>query len=186
VIWIHAVSVGETRAAQPLVAALRRQYPGQRILMTHMTPTGRQTSIDLFGDAVERVYLPYDTPGGMARFLAHYRPRLGLIMETELWPNLIAACRRRGVPLLLVNGRLSARSARRYGRLSALTREALSGLAAVAAQGDDDGRRLRDLGAADVTVLGNLKFDIEAPRSEPDSAAGTSSSAPAPAKAKRH
>ena len=91
-IWLHAVSVGETRAAQPLVAALRERHPQHRILFTHMTPTGRQTSIDLFGDAVTRVYLPYDTPWAVRRFLDHYRPQLGLIMETELWPNLVAAC----------------------------------------------------------------------------------------------
>jgi 3-deoxy-D-manno-octulosonic-acid transferase len=99
-IWLHAVSVGETRAAQPLLAALRERFPGHRILLTHMTPTGRATSEALFGDSVERIYLPYDTPWAMRGFLRHYRPRLGLIMETELWPNLIAACRRDGVPLL--------------------------------------------------------------------------------------
>jgi len=162
-LWIHAVSVGETRAAQPLVTALRRDYPGWRILITHMTPTGRQTSIDLFGDQVERVYLPYDTPFAVARFLDHFRPRLGMIMETELWPNLVAACKARGLPLLLVNARLSARSARRYGRWSTLTRQALAGLAAIAAQAEDDAARLRALGATQVAVLGNLKFDIGPP-----------------------
>ena len=90
-LWLHAVSVGETRAAQPLVAALRERYPDHRILFTHMTPTGRATSEALFGDTVERIYLPYDTPWAMRRFLRHFRPEFGLIMETELWPNLIAA-----------------------------------------------------------------------------------------------
>lgn len=166
VIWIHAVSVGETRAAQPLVKALRERYPDHRIVMTHMTPTGRETSAALFGDGARRVYLPYDTPWAVARFLDHFRPSLGLVMETELWPNLVAACRDRGVPLLLVNARLSERSARRYARWPALTRQMLRGLAAVAAQAEDDARRLRELGAAEVAVLGNLKFDIEPPAAQ--------------------
>lgn len=160
-IWIHAVSVGETRAAQPLVAALRERYRDHRILFTHMTPTGRQTSTGLFGDSVMRAYLPYDTPWAVRRFLDHYRPALGLIMETELWPNLVAACRRRGLPLLLVNARLSARSARRYARVPRLTHETLRSLAAIAAQGEDDAQRLRGLGADEVAVLGNMKFDVE-------------------------
>ncbi len=166
VIWIHAVSVGETRAAQPLVAALRARYPNHRLVISHMTPTGRATSAVLFGDTVEGIYLPYDTPGAVARFLDHFRPTLGLIMETELWPNLVAACRRRHVPLLLVNARLSERSARRYARLPRLTRQALNDLAAIAAQGEEDARRLRALGADDVAVLGNLKFDIEPPMAQ--------------------
>jgi 3-deoxy-D-manno-octulosonic-acid transferase len=162
-IWLHAVSVGETRAALPLVAALRETYPDHRILFTHMTPTGRATSEALFGDSVERIYLPYDTPRGMRRFLRHFRPRLGLIMETELWPNLVAACREESVPLLLVNARLSDRSARRYAQFSALTREALESLSAIGAQSNADGERLEALGARHVTVTGNLKFDITVP-----------------------
>lgn len=162
-IWLHAVSVGETRAAQPLVAALRETYPDHRILFTHMTPTGRATSEALFGDLVERIYLPYDTPGAMRRFLRQFRPRLGLIMETELWPNLVAACREESVPLLLVNARLSDRSARRYGKFAALTREALGSLTAIGAQSNDDAGRLEALGARQITVTGNLKFDIAVP-----------------------
>ncbi|MDD5249237.1 MAG: lipid IV(A) 3-deoxy-D-manno-octulosonic acid transferase [Rhodocyclaceae bacterium] len=162
-IWIHAVSVGETRAAQPLVAALRARYPGHRILLSHMTPTGRQTSTDLFGADVARCYLPYDTPWATRRFLRHFRPQVGIIMETELWPNAIAACRAAGVPLLLVNARLSEKSARRYARFPRLTRQALAGLSAISAVGSDDARRLADLGANDVAVFGNLKFDIEPP-----------------------
>jgi 3-deoxy-D-manno-octulosonic-acid transferase len=162
-IWLHAVSVGETRAAQPLVAALRERYPGYRILFTHMTPTGRATSEALFGDSVDRIYLPYDTPWAMRRFLRHYRPEFGLIMETELWPNLIAACRRESVPLRLVNSRLSQRSAGRYAKFPALTREALWGLVAIGAQSTADAARLEALGAQGVTVTGNIKFDIEAP-----------------------
>jgi 3-deoxy-D-manno-octulosonic-acid transferase len=162
-IWLHAVSVGETRAAQPLVAALRERYPGYRILFTHMTPTGRATSEALFGDSVDHIYLPYDTPWAVRHFLRHYRPRFGLIMETELWPNLIAACRRESVPLRLVNARLSQRSAGRYAKFPALTREALRGLVAIGAQSADDAARLEALGARNITVTGNIKFDIEAP-----------------------
>ena len=105
--WIHAVSVGETRAAEPLVRALAARYPSQRILVTHMTPTGRRTSEALFGDRVLRCYVPYDYPGAVDRFVSHFRPRLGVIMETEIWPNLIHACASRGVPLFLANARLS-------------------------------------------------------------------------------
>ena len=162
-IWLHAVSVGETRAAQPLVAALRERYPGHRILFTHMTPTGRATSEALYGADVERIYLPYDTPWAVRRFLRHYRPQFGLIMETELWPNLIAACCQARVPLGLVNARLSERSARRYATFPALTREALQNLVAIGAQSSDDAARLAALGAQGVTVTGNIKFDVAAP-----------------------
>ncbi|MEW6163742.1 MAG: lipid IV(A) 3-deoxy-D-manno-octulosonic acid transferase [Pseudomonadota bacterium] len=162
-IWIHAVSVGETRAAQPLVAALRARHPDHRILFTHMTPTGRATSEALFGDTVERIYLPYDTPWAMRRFLEHFRPTLGLIMETELWPNLIAACRTQGIPLLLVNARLSEKSARRYRRFPALARTALADLSAIAAIAAEDAQRLRSLGAGEVAVFGSMKFDIDPP-----------------------
>ncbi|HQR03860.1 MAG: lipid IV(A) 3-deoxy-D-manno-octulosonic acid transferase [Proteobacteria bacterium] len=171
-IWIHAVSVGETRAAQPLVSALRRQYPGHRILLTHTTPTGRQTGIDLLGDTVSRRYLPYDTPGAMARFLDACKPRFGILMETELWPNLVAACHDRGVPLMLANGRLSARSARRYARASQLVAATLRGLVGIAAQTPADAQRFHDLGAADVSVLGNLKFDITPPAAQLELGAG--------------
>jgi 3-deoxy-D-manno-octulosonic-acid transferase len=165
-LWLHAVSVGETRAAQPLVAALRERYPDHRILFTHMTPTGRATSEALFGDSVERIYLPYDTPWAMRRFLRHYRPQFGLIMETELWPNLIAACKQERVPVSLVNARLSQRSARRYAKFPALTHEALRGLAAIGAQSADDAMRLEALGAQNITVTGNIKFDITAPEEQ--------------------
>lgn len=163
VIWIHAVSVGETRAAQPLVASLRERYPDHRILITHMTPTGRATSKALFGDKVERVYLPYDTPWAVRAFLRHFKPVLGLVMETELWPNLVAACRNTDVPLLLVNARLSEKSAARYARFPMLTRTALRQLSAIAAIGTEDAQRLNRLGAPEVAVFGNMKFDIEPP-----------------------
>jgi len=163
VLWLHAVSVGETRAAQPLVAALRKAHPGHRILFTHMTPTGRATSESLFGNDVERIYLPYDTPWAMRRFLRRYRPQFGLIMETELWPNLIAACRNEGVALRLVNARLSERSAGRYRKFPALTRDALRGLSAIGAQTPEDATRLEALGARNVVITGNMKFDVTAP-----------------------
>lgn len=161
-IWLHAVSVGETRAAETLLAALRERYPGHRFLITHTTPTGRAVSSAALTDC-ERRYLPYDTPWAVRRFLRHYRPQLGLIMETELWPNLIHACKDEGIPLLLVNARLSERSARGYARLGKLTRQALRELRRIIAQGESDAQRLRALGAEDVHVCGNLKFDVAAP-----------------------
>lgn len=162
-IWLHAVSVGETRAAAPLVDALLERYPGHRVLLTHMTPTGRATGEELFGDRVQRAYLPYDYPFAVQRFLHRFRPTLGLLLETELWPNLIAGCKAQNVPLLLVNARLSEKSARRYARLPNLSRESLQKLAAVAAQTEDDAQRLADLGARSPAVVGNLKFDIPPP-----------------------
>lgn len=158
-IWIHAVSVGETRAAQPLVDALRRAHPHHRILLTHMTPTGRETGAQLFGEDVLRCYLPYDTPVAVDRFLRHFRPVIGIVMETELWPNLICRAARAGTSMLLVNARLSERSARGYARVARLTAEALGALCVVAAQTAADAQRLRALGARDVKVTGNLKFD---------------------------
>lgn len=161
-IWIHAVSVGETRAAETLISALNVRYPNHRILITHMTPTGRATASKLL-DSCERRYLPYDTPWAVYRFLRHYKPVLGLIMETELWPNLIRACHDQKIPLLLVNARLSQRSAQRYAHFGTLTRVALRELRGIAAQTDGDAQRLRALGAENVAVVGNLKFDLAAP-----------------------
>ena len=162
-LWVHAVSVGETRAAEPLIRALQQRYPQQRILLTHMTPTGRETGVALFGDRVTRCYLPYDYPGAVARFLDRFRPVAGVLIETELWPNLIRAASRRGIPLHLVNARLSERSLRGYQRAGALAREAVGGLSMIAAQTDGDAARLQALGAQQVVVTGNLKFDLEPP-----------------------
>ncbi|TCS70998.1 3-deoxy-D-manno-octulosonic-acid transferase [Sulfuritortus calidifontis] len=145
VIWVHAVSVGETRAAEPLIRALQARHPDHAILLTHMTPTGRATGRALFGDGVTQAYLPYDLPPLARRFLDRARPRLGLIMETEVWPNLFAACRQRGVPLFLVNARLSEKSAQGYARLRPLIQPALAGLAGLAAQTPADAERLRRL-----------------------------------------
>lgn len=165
IIWLHAVSLGETRAAAPLVHALLARYPGHRILLSHMTPTGRAAGAGLFGDSVLRCYLPYDYPWAVRRFLRHYRPTAGLLLETELWPNLAAGCRRNGTPLLLVNARLSEKSFHRYARFPALAGACLRDLSAVAAQTAADAQRLEALGAHAVRVAGNLKFDAEPPPS---------------------
>jgi 3-deoxy-D-manno-octulosonic-acid transferase len=163
VIWLHAVSVGETRAAEPLVRALAARYPGHELLLTQMTPTGRDTAQQLYGGAATIVYLPYDYPGAVARFLTRFGPRLGILMETEIWFNLVECCARRGVPLLLANARLSEKSARGYELVAPLTRAALGGLAAVSAQTREDAERLERLGARRVEVTGNLKFDVVLP-----------------------
>jgi 3-deoxy-D-manno-octulosonic-acid transferase len=165
-IWVHAVSVGETRAAQPLIRALQRDYPQYRILLTHMTPTGRDAGEALYGNTVLCCYLPYDYPGAVARFLDRFRPRVGLLMETEIWSNLIHACRERQMPLYLVNARLSEKSYAKYRRFSDLTRASLRELTAIAAQTKDDAGRLAALGAENVLITGNLKFDIELPTAQ--------------------
>jgi 3-deoxy-D-manno-octulosonic-acid transferase len=163
IIWLHAVSVGETRAVQNLISRLLVAYPQHQILLTHGTPTGRAASIQLYGDGVLRVYLPYDYPFAVNRFLKHFKPEIGILMETEIWFNLIHACQKSTVPLLLLNARMSDKSARNYARFARLTAAALNGISAVAAQTTDDARRLTMLGAHHVTLTGNLKFDIAAP-----------------------
>ncbi|HET9046769.1 MAG TPA: lipid IV(A) 3-deoxy-D-manno-octulosonic acid transferase [Casimicrobiaceae bacterium] len=161
VVWIHAVSLGETRAAAPLIERLSRELPKAKLLLTHMTATGREAGRALYGDRVVQAWLPYDTPFAIRAFLTRFRPRIGLLMETELWPNLVVACRAAGVPTYLVNARLSAASASGYARFPSLSRPLFAALAGAAAQTDDDAERLRALGANDVAVIGNLKFDIE-------------------------
>jgi len=162
-IWIHAVSVGETRAAAPIVEALRERHPGHRILLTHMTPTGWATGEALFGDTVDRAWLPYDYGFAVRRFVARFRPEAGLVLETELWPRLFEECARAGVPVVVANGRLSERSARRYARVPALARWALASVAGVAAQTQADARRFASIGAREVAVTGNVKFDMAVP-----------------------
>ena len=161
-IWVHAVSVGEVNAAAPLVNALLEQRPDQRLLVTTITPTGSARVRALWGERVEHVYLPYDLSGAVRRFLAHFRPRLALVLETELWPNLLFCCRDHGVPAYLVNARLSERSLRGYRVLRPLVGRALRTLTRVAAQSEADAKRFVRLGARPeaVAVLGNLKFDI--------------------------
>lgn len=163
VIWLHCVSVGETRAAEPLIHALMLQYPNHQILLSHTTPTGREASEQLFADRVMRVYLPYDLPFAVSRFLTHFQPKIGLLMETELWFNLIASCKKRDIPLLLLNARLSERSARGYKKLGLLVSNGLQSLSAIAAQTADDAARLKSLSAQNVHILGNLKFDVKPP-----------------------
>jgi 3-deoxy-D-manno-octulosonic-acid transferase len=163
VIWLHAVSVGETRATQSLVTRLHATYPHHQILISHTTPTGRAASEQLYGGNVLRVYLPYDYPFAVNRFLHRFRPQLGILMETEIWFNLIRACHVASTPLLLLNARMSEKSARGYARLARLTHNALGNLSAVAAQTADDAARLTSLGAKNVSVMGNLKFDIDPP-----------------------
>ncbi len=163
-VWVHAVSVGETRAAQPLVDALLARDAGLRVLLTHMTPTGMATGRELFatrhGGRVVQTLLPYDYPFAMRRFLRAWRPCAGLVMETELWPNLCAAARRAGVPLALVNARLSPRSLRRGLRWRALIAPATASLSAIVAQTDEDAQRIRRIAPVTVHVAGNLKFDV--------------------------
>lgn len=159
-LWIHAVSVGETVASASLVAELQRLYPDAQIVMTTMTPTGSDRARMLFGESVLHAYIPYDLPGACNRFLDKYRPDLLILMETELWPNLVHSCRRRGVKLLLANGRLSERSALGYGRFATFTRSLLEQIDSIAAQAAPDAQRFIDLGAnlEQVTVTGSLKF----------------------------
>ncbi len=163
VIWLHTVSVGETRAAATLVQRLRESYPDYQILLTHATPTGRAASEQLYGDDVMRVYLPYDYPFAVRRFLNHFRPQLGVLLETEIWFNLIHACHDRRIPLLLLNARLSEKSAGKYTRFPKLARGALHELYLTAAQTEDDALRLAGLGNRAIPVMGNLKFDIAPP-----------------------
>lgn len=163
VLWIHAVSVGETRAVAPLIARLARENPRTTVLLTHMTATGRETGRALFGNRVVQAWLPYDLPFAVRRFFAHFHPRAGLLVETELWPNLTAAAARVRIPLLLINARLSQRSARAYSRIGLLARPLVRTLAGVAAQTPEDAERLRALGAREIVVTGNLKFDVEIP-----------------------
>jgi 3-deoxy-D-manno-octulosonic-acid transferase len=161
-VWVHAVSVGEVNAAAPLVNALRTRRPDLKFLVTSITPTGSARIRALWGDKVEHVYLPYDLPGAVSRFLRHYRPKLALVLETELWPNLLFGCRDHGIPAYIVNARLSERSLRGYRVLRPLLQRSLRTLRAVLAQSQDDAARFVRLGAdADTTLVsGNLKYDV--------------------------
>lgn len=164
-VWLHAVSVGEVNAAAPLIDTLRQQRPDIRWLITTITPTGSARVRALWGDSLEHVYLPYDIPGSVGRFLQHFRPHLALIVETELWPNLLFGCRDRGIPVYILNARLSLRSLRGYRLFRPLIGRALQTVTCVAAQSTDDAQRFIQLGARceQVVALGNLKFDIAVP-----------------------
>lgn len=167
-IWVHCVSVGETRATQPLIQALLLAYPQHQLLITHGTPTGRDTSRQLFQQEIAlgrvlQAYLPVDTPCAAKRFLKHFNPSLGLLMETELWFNLINQASQLNIRMALLSARLSAKSAAGYAKLGNLTRQGLQQLSLIAAQTEDDAKRLQTLGAKAPVICGNLKFDVTPP-----------------------
>jgi 3-deoxy-D-manno-octulosonic-acid transferase len=173
-IMVHAVSVGETRAAEPLIEALLAARPDARILLTHMTPTGRATGKALFakhGDRVIQSFLPYDTGFMVGRFLRHFAPAVCILMETEVWPNLIHGCAAHGVPVALVNARLSERSLRRGRKFKGLMTDAARALTLVAAQTEADAERIASLGAPNVAVTGSIKFDVVPPQAALDTGA---------------
>ncbi|MFJ3482841.1 lipid IV(A) 3-deoxy-D-manno-octulosonic acid transferase [Pseudomonas sp. NPDC090202] len=163
-IWVHAVSVGESIAAAPMIRALLQRYPQLPITITCMTPTGSERIRSLFASEprIQHCYLPYDFPWAAGRFLDHIQPKIGVIMETELWPNHIHQCAKRGIPTVLANARLSARSARGYARFSGLTRPMLAEMSLIAVQTETEAQRFRDLGARPerVKVTGSIKFDL--------------------------
>ena len=164
-VWLHAVSVGEVQACAALVSALYQRHPGVPLTVTTFTPTGAARARALFGNLAQVRYIPFDLPGAARRFLTRVQPRLAVIFETELWPNLYRECGRRRVPLVLASARISARSAGRYQRLGALFRDTLSQAVVIGAQAEGDAARFRALGAAAASthVTGNLKFDFEVP-----------------------
>ncbi|QVL47802.1 MAG: lipid IV(A) 3-deoxy-D-manno-octulosonic acid transferase [Thiocapsa sp.] len=171
-IWIHAVSVGEVQAAEPLIRRLIAHDPPLSVLVTTTTPTGAERLHERLGDSVAHRYTPYDLPGILDRFLSRTTPALLIVMETEIWPNTLAACAERGIPVILANARLSERSARGYRRLARLTRETLQGFDLIAAQAEPDARRFIALGADPerVQVTGSIKFDLRQPASLLDQA----------------
>jgi 3-deoxy-D-manno-octulosonic-acid transferase len=165
-IWVHAVSAGETRAAEPLIRALLKQYPTHQILLTHMTPIGRTTGEQLFKDIHNRVlqsYAPYDIKWMLRRFLRYFSPSICILIETEVWPNLIAQCKSSGIPVCLVNARLSERSLKKAQRLRYLFESAARSINFVAAQSTPDAQRLQVLGVKELCVTGNMKFDVTPP-----------------------
>jgi len=166
-IWVHAVSVGEIQAAQPLIKHLLDRYPDAGVMVTTTTPTGSERVRSLFEDGVRHVYTPFDLTPIMNRFLAAVRPRLVVVMETEIWPNMLCACERHGIPVVLANARLSARSAQGYARLGSFSRETLARFKAIGAQDANDAARFRALGAPEdrVQVTGSIKFDARQPGS---------------------
>jgi 3-deoxy-D-manno-octulosonic-acid transferase len=169
--WIHAVSVGETRAAEPLIKALRLRDANIKILLTHMTPTGRATGAQLFGESVTQCYLPYDFLPLTQRFLNAAQPKRAVIMETELWPEVLAQCAQRNIPAWLVNARLSEKSARGYAKFPSLTRVTLNHLRGILAAAPADAARFEALGARNVQTLGNIKFDVTPPTDYAENAA---------------
>ena len=162
-IWVHAVSVGELLAVAPLVERMLQEWPDKAVLITNTTPTGSEQTQKLFGGRVEHTWFPFDTPLVTGAFLRHWSPQLVVMVETEIWPNIMASAREQGIPVALVNARLSARSARGYARLGDFTRETLKGFSLIAAQSKSDDRRFRRIGADPdaMQVVGSIKFDID-------------------------
>jgi len=167
VIWIHAVSVGEVEASRPLIAGLRKHYPKHQLLLTTMTPTGSERVRSLFADKVLHCYLPYDLPFAIRRFLKTMQPEFGIIMETELWPNLLLTCQQQNIPLVIANARLSARSAKGYQKLATFSRQMLRSIPLIATQTTMDRDRFQQLGAQPEAVhaVGNLKYEMRLPAS---------------------
>ena len=163
-LWIHAVSVGETKAAIPFIQLFLKKYPHHHLLITHGTPTGRATSIDIKHTRITRIYLPFDTVDATQRFLNTFKPELGFLLETELWFNLIHQAHQKSIPLYLVNARLSEKSFQLYKKISLLIKPSLQELKGVLAQTSSDAKRFESLGAKAVEVMGNLKFDVTPPR----------------------
>lgn len=160
-LWLHAVSLGETRAAAPLIEALRERQPGLRLLLTHSTATGFEAGRELLREGIDaQTWLPYDTPGAVRRFLRHWQPAVGVLMETEIWPALQRETDRAGLPMVLANARLSAKSLRQGERFALLMRPAARRLRLALAQGEADAQRLRQAGVAEVQVCGHLKYDL--------------------------
>lgn len=166
-LWIHAVSVGEVQASAPLIQRLLQAYPESPVLVTTTTPTGSQRLKELLGNDITHVYAPYDVPLIVRRFLAIAKPRLAVFMETEIWPNMLSECQRRGIPTLLANARLSERSAKGYARFGSLTADTFGMLDRIAAQGETDAEHFTRLGAdpQSVVVTGSIKFDVKLPPS---------------------
>ena len=160
-VWVHAVSLGETRAAEVLIKALRQTLPGMRLLLTHGTATGRAEGARLLQAGDVQVWQPWDTPAAVQRFLRHFKPRVGVLIETEVWPNLVLQCQKLGVPLALANARMSEQSTRKALRWPALTRPVYQALRAVWPQTQADAERLQRLGAMNPRVMGNIKFDAQ-------------------------
>jgi 3-deoxy-D-manno-octulosonic-acid transferase len=163
IIWVHAVSVGETIAAQPLIEALIQQYSDHRVLVTTTTPTGSDRVKALFGDRVAHIYFPYDLPDVVARFIRRIKPKLLIVIETEIWPNLFTKCKKEHIPLVLVNARLSERSTQKYRKLRNLVSETLANISLIAVRSSIDADRFKQLGASDaqISVMGNIKFDFK-------------------------
>jgi len=162
-IWVHAVSVGELLAVAPLVQRMLQEWPDKAVLITNTTPTGSEQTQKLFGDRVEHTWFPFDIPLVTGAFLRHWAPQLIVMVETEIWPNLMVSARKQGIPVALVNARLSARSARGYARFGQFTRDTLTAFSLIAAQSKSDDRRFRRIGADPeaMHVVGSIKFDID-------------------------